>query len=155
MNQATNLKEKQINKVDRSGVVKCLALHGSACSAHFNLSTWHCMLLWDNLNMTHYRLRLHITTLQVLGFKRSEHSLQGLGKLLMRPNNILSVLPYVGATRSFSSKYALTKSLIWPGQVHYEVVCTNTSLSNICSCWTFLKRPSSEESTPCRISKKF
>lgn len=128
MNQATNLKrKKQINKVDRSGVVKCLELHGSAWSAHFNLSTWHCMLLWDNLNMTHYRLRLHITTSQVLRFKPREYCLQGLGKLLMTLNYALWVLSYVGTTCSFSSKHALTNSLIQSVQLYYEVIRATTS----------------------------
>ena len=128
MNQVTNLKrKKQINKVDRSGVVKWLALHGSACSAHFNLSTWHCMLLWDNLNPTHYGLRLHITTLQVLRLKPSDESLQGLGKLLMTLNYTLSALPHMGTTCSFSSKHALVSLLIQSVQLYCVVVRATTS----------------------------
>lgn len=170
MNQATNLKrKKQINKVDRSGVVKCLELHGSAWSAHFNLSTWHCMLLWDNLNMTHYRLRLHITTSQVLRFKPREYCLQGLGKLLMTLNYASWVLSYVGTTCSFSSKHALTNSLIslysftmklfvqphLPGDVAGELLFLLKRLLNICSCWTFLKRSNSRHCTLFRFNKNF
>lgn len=164
MNQATNLKrKKQINKADRSGAVKCLALRGSACSAHFNLSTWHCMLLPDNVHMTHCRLRPHITTLQVLRFRPSEYSLQGLGQLLMTLNYTLSL-----SHTWFFSKHASTNSLIQhsstinmsvkphlPADVAGELLFLLKRLLNICSCWNSLNRSSSRWCIQLRFSKKF